>query len=168
MTNQPKRYTVLIGDDAAASSYGLDLFSTVLALWDYSSEERKEKIRKDEEGDLIVFNHVPFGEGSSLAFRVVSTVEEMIEEGKKPYDWKVTDMNYGNGRYEGGNEVVHALLPFKRIGEILAICTSESDRSLLERTQQLGIDYLINPKLAGFEGHKLELLGKVMAEHYKI
>lgn len=156
-----KRIKILIGDDAP-----LHLDSVVLGLWQKSSKERKKPIRTEREGDLIVFNYVPLGEEYSLVFKVVSTVEEMIEEGKKPYDWKVTDMRYGEGREEGGVEVVKAVQPYRKEGEVLVVCTTEENKRALQEVQRLGIDYLVTQ--SSFLKHKLTLLGEAMAEHYKL
>ena len=163
-----KTLDILIGDDVFTSPGAIKsaLFLTLIEMWGCSGKEQKQSITLPQENGLYICKYTPFGEDSQIRVKAISNVEDMITEFKTPYDWIITDLNYGEGNENGGIEIVKALPQNLKDNSVLAVCTSENNPRLLKALRELNIDYVVSPKLMQYDGTKFELLGKVMAEHY--
>jgi len=168
-----KEITVLIGDDAAASSIGVDVSAIVSSMWKSSDKERTEPIRVEREGEDIVIRQVPFAD--SIRFRCVATPVEAVRESADHYDWKITDLNYGPCLKIAGTAVARDFLESRREGETVALYTSAKEDDILvkhkeyfRRLRKKGINYIVSPHLWGYSTrNKFQVLGEFMVEHYE-
>jgi len=164
-----KSLDILLGDDGFTSvgSIKSDLLLTFVSLWKNSGKSQEKPITISREENLYTCEYAPLEDFSQINVRVVPTVEEMIEESiKGNYDWIVTDMNYGSGREMGCVQVINSIPEEVRDKAITAVWTNEDNPRMRSTLDELEIDYIISPKLAGYSGTKAELFGKTIAEHY--
>lgn len=163
-----KTLNFLIGDDGFTSRGAVksDLLLIFSNFWKHSMEKQEKPITISLEEGIYTCRYLPFGEVSQIKVRAIPTVEGMIEEAKNNYDWIITDLNYGPGHEEGGIRVIHSLSPNIKENSILAIWTNEDNPESVKKLNELGVNYIVSPKLIKYNGTKAELLGKIIAEHY--
>jgi hypothetical protein len=176
-TNNPQvRFKMLIGDDCYNDNRNAEdhLLLMLVEMKKYLGIKGPLS-DKDIENGFYSTDQFPVQSFSGADIRVVDSVEAMIKEGNScEYNWIVSDMDYGNGRVEGGLEVFRRITP--KQGIIRAIFTSGDDKKKLERmsqeaTTKLAVDYFIAPALSQDETekllHKTDLLGRTIARHYE-
>lgn len=160
---------ILLGDDLFEEGRGtiIDL-SVIISGMEKITGLSTGQYRPEQIGPKLYHHQqLPLPGLPSAEFKIALTVEEMIQYAKsQPWDWIVTDLEYGREDVDGGIRVIQALQDVK---SVKAIFTGSDDRRRIKELQSLpGMDYLIAPFLAEnntqFYG-KFQILGKVMAEY---
>ncbi len=172
-----KPFRMLIGDDAYGDIRCTENSLLLMLVEMKQSLGIKEPLRAERIiNGVYSTNQFPIKQFEGADIRVTCDPEEVIYLGNSGnYDWIVSDMDYGDGRTEGGLAVFRGIKASP--GIVRAVFTSGDDARKLTRLRdyaksELGVDYFIAPTLSEIEAekrmHKTEVLGRTIANHYKI
>ena len=165
----PKRFRMLIGDDAYTDSMieKCHLINTLVSL--NENLGIKQPIMEESISDGW-YRTDEFPNYAGADIRVVDNIESMVNEANSSeWDFIVSDLQYSERRL-GGIEVIKGIKPTNK--SIKAIFTSGDNKKELEavreQAKRLGVNYFVCPTLETSQySHKTELLGKVLADYLK-
>ncbi|MFT4326600.1 MAG: hypothetical protein ACMXYK_03815 [Candidatus Woesearchaeota archaeon] len=163
-----KKLNILVGDDVFDFPPGngqVYVFQFMRGIADAYGLTSPERVR--DEG-FVFERDSPIPEFDKIRWTLADTVQGMIEKSKQePFDWLVSDMDYGPGYREGGLMVMRQIP--KEAGMRAIYTSNDNVRELQNLKERAEVDFFISPLLepnTKFD-NKFEMLGYSIGKFYQ-
>lgn len=163
-TTPTQTLKLLIGDDSFNDNKTIEDFA-FLMLCGMNKVTKLAAAGGALKGNVYTCS-VPLRQFSRAEITFVDSVDRIIDESSKGYDWIVTDLSYGRDQEEMGLLVIQSICGVRSLKAITSSTASERLCTKLEKLQEIGILDCIVFYFTGQDSDKATELGKVIAKHY--